>query len=31
MNDGYPFFMDGAWLSLVPVKTAVDLQLLQTK
>jgi len=24
-------FMDRAWLSLVPVKTAVDLQLLQTK
>jgi len=23
--------MDRAWLSLVPVKTAVDLQLLQTK
>jgi len=25
-----PLFMDRAWLLLVPVKTAVDLQLLQT-
>jgi len=26
-----PLFMDGAWLLLVPLKTALDLQLLQTK
>jgi len=26
-----PLFIDGAWLVLVPVKTVVDLQPLQTK
>jgi len=26
-----PLFMDGTWLFLVPVKTAVDLQLFQAR